>query len=707
MVQVEFKYKGVSTIIECGEKEIMKNTIKKFIQKAGINKNNNIYFLYDGNADIKTKEHLTFLEIANSVDKQQKKMTILVNDSNPKGKETALVIKSKYIICPICGENIKIKIKNFNISLYGCKNGHKMENLSLDEFNETQYIDLSKIKCSKCKKAKSSTFNNKFYKCSKCNINLCPLCKDKYGHKAIDYDEIKYKCIKHDDIYIRYCNTCKINICPTCEKEAHLNHDISSIDLKDKKDFEIELEKLRKDIDNINSTINKIIERLNNIKENLEKYYEFEKDMINNYEIQNYDILFNLDKIIKYNDIIKDINNKNKGKNISKICENLMDFYQEINNGNKIKLTLIIQENDINKNIYFLDNSNGLVYVNDKDENHYHDFLKELNESNAELFINNKKYKYQKYFKPDKEGVYSIVIKLKNNITDCSCMFCNCYHLINIDLSSLNTRNVIDMKNMFYDCSNLTNIDLSSFNTENVTNMHCMFYQCRNLTSIDLSYFNTKNVIDMRSMFFGCLNLSNIDLSSFQTQNLKSLKGIFNGCQNLKEIDLSSFNTENVTDMSFAFYTCFNLEYINLSSFNTENVTNMSFAFYYCQNLKNINLSSSFTIKNVTNKSSMFDCCSKLENIDLSLFNDKNIIIMKKKNDANISLLNESKTSNSNNKNNHIKQDSINYSSEGNYTNRNFINNSKKSNLIGRNNQIKHASTYYSTRKNNENCLCF
>ena len=657
MAQVEFKYKGISTVIKCGENEIMKNIIKNFIKKAGINENNNIYFLYDGNADIKSKEQLTFLEIANSMDKQQKKMTILVNDNNPKGKEVASVKKSKYIICPICGEYIKIKINNFNISLYGCKNGHEMNNLSLDEFNETQYIDLSKIKCSKCKETKSNTFNNIFYKCSECNINLCPLCKNNHKHKAIDYDESKYKCINHDDIYIRYCNTCKINICPTCEKESHLNHEISYIDLKDKKDFEIELEKLRKDIDDINATINKIIEKLNNIKENLEKYYEFEKDMINNYEIQNYDILFNLDKIIKYNNIIKDIKNKNKGKSISKISENLMDFYQEINNVNKIKLTLIIQENDINKKVYFLDNSYGLVYIDDKEENHYHDFLKELNESNTELFINNKKYKFQKYFKPDKEGVYSITIKLKNNITDCSCMFCDCTHLKNIDLSSLNTKNVIDMKNMFYGCSNLSNIDLSSFNTENVTNMHCMFYQCRNLTSIDLSYFNTKNVIDMRSMFFGCLNLKNIDLSSFKTQNLKSLKGIFNGCRNLKEIDLSSFNTENVTDMSFACNSCLNLEYINLSSFNTENVTNMCFTFSFCENLKNINLSSSFTLKNVTDKVCMFDGCQKLENIDLSLFKDKNIIIMKNKNETNSSLLNESKTSNSNSKNNQIKQD--------------------------------------------------
>ena len=609
----------------------MKNIIKKFIQKAGIGENNNIYFLYDGNADIKAKEHLTFLEIANLMDKQQKKMTILVTDSNPKGREIPSVIKSKYIICPICGENIKIRINNFKINLYGCKNGHKINDLSLDEFNETQYINLSKIKCSKCKETKNNTFNNIFYKCSECNINLCPLCKENHEHKAIDYDEIKYKCINHNDIYIKYCNTCKINICPTCEKETHLNHEISSIDIKDKEDFKIELEKLRKDIDNINANINKIIERLNNIKENLEKYYEFEKDMINNYEIQNYDILFNLYRIIKYNDIIKDINNKNKGKSISQISEKLMDFYKKMDNGNKIKLTLKIEVKDINKNIYFLDNTDGSIYINDKTEDHHHDFLKELNESNVDLYINKKKYKFQKYFKPDKEGIYSILLKLKNSITDCSCMFYCCDNLVDIDLSCFNTKNVIDMKNMFYCCFELSSIDLSSFNTENVTNMNYMFYGCYKLTSIDLSYFNTKKTSTLKGMFSCCNNLTELDLSSFNTDNITKLNGMFDSCPELKSIDLSSFNTENVTDMSYMFYNC--------------------------NNLKNINLSSSFTTKNVTNKNYMFEGCIELKKNDFFFFNDKNDIIMKNKNDAKTSLLNNSKNSNSNSnsRNNQIK----------------------------------------------------
>jgi len=79
--------------------------------------------------------------------------------------------------------------------------------------------------------------------------------------------------------------------------------------------------------------------------------------------------------------------------------------FNSLNNGNEnnqIILTLIIDEKDINKDIYFIDNSNN------------HGYLKELNELNVTLFINDKEYKFKKYFKPEKEGIYTI--KLKTNI---------------------------------------------------------------------------------------------------------------------------------------------------------------------------------------------------------------------------------------------------------------------------------------------------
>ena len=52
-------------------------------------------------------------------------------------------------------------------------------------------------------------------------------------------------------------------------------------------------------------------------------------------------------------------------------------------------MTLNIEKEDINKDIYFLDNTNDKYYNGVKFEEHYHDNLKELNESNTKLYINN------------------------------------------------------------------------------------------------------------------------------------------------------------------------------------------------------------------------------------------------------------------------------------------------------------------------------
>ena len=105
------------------------------------------------------------------------------------------------------------------------------------------------------------------------------------------------------------------------------------------------------------------------------------------------------------------------------------------------------------KPIYFLDNTEGEKYL--------HCYLKELNESITELFIiDDKQYKYQKFFVPKKEGIYKIKIIIKINLTDCNYMFAYCSCITSIDLSSFNTSELIYMSNIFLECSNLISINL-------------------------------------------------------------------------------------------------------------------------------------------------------------------------------------------------------------------------------------------------------
>ena len=64
-------------------------------------------------------------------------------------------------------------------------------------------------------------------------------------------------------------------------------------------------------------------------------------------------------------------------------------------NMSKINITINVDKNDVNKKIYFLDN----YYYNDEgDEKYTHEHLKELNEYNTELYINNKIEKYGNFF---------------------------------------------------------------------------------------------------------------------------------------------------------------------------------------------------------------------------------------------------------------------------------------------------------------------
>ena len=115
MCQVEFQYDGKSTIIQCNENEKMSEICNKFILKIQVDKNN-IYFSYNGKAGNEFNEELTYSQMINPIDKERKYMIILVYNINEKKDNKDLIIKSKYIICPKCNENIKIKINNYIIN---------------------------------------------------------------------------------------------------------------------------------------------------------------------------------------------------------------------------------------------------------------------------------------------------------------------------------------------------------------------------------------------------------------------------------------------------------------------------------------------------------------------------------------------------------------------------------------------------------------
>ena len=271
------------------------------------------------------------------------------------------------------------------------------------------------------------------------------------------------------------------------------------------------------------------------------------------------------------------------------VSENLDELSKEILNRkkeNEIKFNIEIGDDDLNRDIYFLDGSEP------------HTNLKELNQDNTELYYYNKnnriikfKHNFQKGFQPIYKGNYEFLLKFKDKLSNSSYMFFKCSKLNNIDLTFFDTKNIFDMSNMFA-YTKLINIDLSTFNTINVKNMSQMFANCENLENVDISSFDTSKVEDMSYMFSGCKKIKNINLKNFNTKKVKNMKYMFADCENLKEIDLSSFDTSEVEDICSIFKNCINLENINTNKFKVNKLKdeNMCDMFASCKKLHTNNI---------------------------------------------------------------------------------------------------------------------
>ena len=332
MAQVEFQYNGVMTIIPCKKEQKMEDICSNFINKANL-KENEIYYFYDGKGGIEFDKNLTFNQMANQFDKTRKKMSILVYDYDNTIKDKS-EFKLKNIVCPECKENIKMEFKNYEINLFECKNNHSKNNIIFDELEKTQVVDLTKIKCGVCKeKNKSITFNNVFYKCADCNINLCPLCKTKHNknHNIFNYDKINYICSEHNEPFTNYCKTCNKDLCFMCD--GHNGDKIISLGkmMKNKKELMEKLEKLKNSINIFNENINKIIEVLNKTKEKINTYYKLEESIFNNYDKneRNYELLYNINELIRYNyTIINDVKTINNENNYINKFRNIFNIYK-------------------------------------------------------------------------------------------------------------------------------------------------------------------------------------------------------------------------------------------------------------------------------------------------------------------------------------------------------------------------------------------
>ena len=545
MVEVEFNYRQNIIVIQGNLTDSLETIAEKYVNKANLDIDS-IYFISSGRI-IDKEDKLE--KVMSESDKRNKKIIILVNSMNTTIiKEKSNIKVSKDVICPECKEICKYEMNNYQIKLYDCKNGHKTENIKLDEFKNKQGIDISKIKCDKCKnRNKSNTFNNEFYICYECNMNLCPLCKSIHDkkHSVINYDNKNYLCNKHNKTYIEYCENCNIDICLSCNNE-HKNHKIISYE-----DKSINIENLRNKMNEFENEINKlklnleeIIKKFKKIMDNYDKIYNINNNILNNYNKnnRNYKLLLNLNFIDKFIDI--EINNIKDKYDYGYNLKQSLDIYNYMEINNEIELIYKPKKKD-KVGIF------GSEFVkNNKDK--------------CRIIYNNKEYELKEYFNDIDYNIENeIKIKLKciKNVTDMSYMFAYCESLFSLpDMSKWNTTNVTNMSNMFRNCESLSFLpNLSKWNTSNVTNMSYMFSVCVSLFSLpDISDWDTSNVTNMSYMFYGSESLYSLpDISNWDTSNVTNMSWMFGYCKSLSLLpNLSKWNTSNVTNMSYMFFGC-------------------------------------------------------------------------------------------------------------------------------------------------------
>ena len=325
MMEIIFIYEGQEISIQSNEEDKMKDIINRFKRKIKEEEeDNNLCYIYNGDIIIN--------------DKNENKINILVRNYT---NEKEIILNQ--IICPECKENILIKINDYKITLYECKNGHKIEDIFLKEYENMQKIDITKVICNECYK-NNRNINEELYVCNECRINLCPLCRLKHdsNHNIINYNYKYHTCKKHNDKYIKYCKECKENFCFICINE-HKDHNI--LDLEDiipnREELLEEMKYMREIINKFKNDIEQIKNILNKISYNVEIYYKIINNIVNKYNIKNrnYENYYNLNEIKNSNsNIINELKNINNENNINNRFKNMIEIYNKINRVTKRKI---------------------------------------------------------------------------------------------------------------------------------------------------------------------------------------------------------------------------------------------------------------------------------------------------------------------------------------------------------------------------------
>ena len=276
-----------------------------------------------------------------------------------------------------------------------------------------------------------------------------------YGGGQLNLDKTFQELTKENRISILVDKYENEEICPKCGKI--LNNEIINEIISSNNNTNLSLIGIKRQIETIMTDIN------NNVDTNY---------IIS--QLKNINILIN-----NINEDIKKMNNKlrmtklNDSKIINQNNKNEENKKEEIPK-NEITCIYNKQEDEINLLYDYSEDTN----TDDWDEESKKSYIEgknNINENNIDIYINDKKIKFNYKYKSNEKGNIKIKFIFKKLLTSTSFMFRGCSSLQSINSSTFNTINVKDMRCMFDECSSLQSIDLSSFNTTNVEDMYDMF----------------------------------------------------------------------------------------------------------------------------------------------------------------------------------------------------------------------------------------
>ena len=653
--------------IKCHKNENIKDIFEKYKIEAE-KTNKSLDFFYAGN---KINEELK-LENINNFEKEiiinvkEKKLNNFIKSSAP--VKIVEMKQSKDLICPICKKTCVITFHNYKFTLNKCNNEykHNIENKLLSEYERTQTIQNKIKNCNQCQNKNDNLYNNKFYHCLSCKMELCSLCRSKHNekHVTVDQEFVDYKCKNHGKSFISYCEECENNLCDLCEKEHDKKHRIIYFKkMIPNYDIRTKLNELREMIDKFKDNIKSIIDKMNTIINNIEIYYNINNDIIKSYERKNknYQIYKNVENINKYNKVvignIKQILDEESDKNKIEYIDNMFKKITkvfgrsktirkkndnkpisnpnpELRNVNTIIESKIYKENkdDITIEYKIPKNINKIIIFGNE-------FIKN-NRDTCKIYINNKLREFSQNLDLNTCQIENEILKIKlrhHNIINMSSMFSGCKYLYSLpDIHKLKTDNVTKMNNLFSNCESLTSIsDISEWDMSNVTDISYMFNGCKSLLSLPhISKWKTTNLLEMRNIFSGCKSLKSLpDISKWNISKVTNLSYLFSDCYSLKTLpNISKWDIKNVTDINHMFNNCFCLEILpDISNWNTSNINNMINLFSGCKCLVKLPDISKWDISKVNNLISVFASCEALQELpDISKWKTGNVIDMSK-----------------------------------------------------------------------------